>query len=83
MIYARKHADADGAYTAADGTRWNVSFVRNVRPTTGWTQFDNTTAALTAWGLTYAPLPAPQEEEEEAADVAAVESAITATPPAA
>ena len=52
MIYARKHADADGAYTAADGTRWNVSIVRNIRPLTPqWQCFADAESALLFWGL--------------------------------
>lgn len=52
MIYAQKNVDADGAYIAEDGTRWNVRVVRNIRPLTSqWKAFNDAESALSYWRL--------------------------------
>lgn len=77
MFYRRENSEF-GAYRATDGTRVELFSASHVtaRQRPQWAVFDNDAAAAAAWGLTYDPLPAPQEE-----DVDAVEAALTATPP--
>lgn len=54
-MYYQRLKDSNGSYRATDGTRWELSAARTVRPTTGWAWFETTAAALAAWGLEYAP----------------------------
>lgn len=79
----RKEKSACGPYTSAEGARFNLLCVRRIRTqdgvNVGWTEFPSLAACLSAWGLVYDPLPAPQEEEA-AADVDAAEAALAATP---
>lgn len=64
MLY-RIFENETGDYVTADGTRCLLakanSMTADQRPL--WTYFDTLDEALGAWGLTYAPLPEPQTEE--------------------
>lgn len=59
----------EGQYRRADGTRVALCRVENIRTPNGynegWEYFADDAAAAAAWGLTYAPLPEPQEDEEQ------------------
>lgn len=64
MKHYQLHEDPQGCYCRADGTRCELRCVKNIRTpqgyNVGWTPFETLAACLAAWGLVYAPLPAPQ-----------------------
>lgn len=85
MFYRREKSEF-GAYCATDGTRvelFSASYV-TARQRPLWDDFEDDAAAAAAWGLTYDPLPEPEDssnyDEQFRGDDAAADSA---NPPAA
>lgn len=67
-MYFKQEIYDDGEYVRKDGARVMLQQCRRVRPATGWAVFETLEECLTAWHLTYAPIPEPADRLPDQAE---------------